>query len=174
MSVTQKRVGMFTASAQPTEAEQAMIDRLNDLADSPYSIQVRNGAEAADFVEPFDYVAGTVPDDYSSVDDFGGDGKIDEDRPLALKAFPATLAISSGTYPLRVVKASGTNAEDIALEDVTASAAGTTYSSSATSKATVSAEGVVEKVAAGTTTITVTHTYVSGKTLTSTVAVTVS
>lgn len=169
-----KRVIYFTAGAQATTAEQAEINRLKALAASAYDIQVRNAALEGDFIETCDLVAGTIPTDYSAKTKFGTDGKIDAARPLALKAFPATLAISSGTAQLYVVKAAGSNADDVALSDVTASAAGTTYSSSATSKATVSAEGVVTKVAAGTTIITVTHTYATGKTLTSTVEVTVS
>lgn len=172
--MAQKRVLYFTAAAAPTVAEQAAIDRLAALAVSAYDVQVRNGAEALDFLETADYAAGTVPTAYSTVPLYGTDGKIDAARPLAFNIVPATLAISSGTLQLYAMKATGSSVDAVTLTNVTASTAGTTYASSATSKATVSAEGVVTKVAAGETTITATHTYATGKTLTSTCVVTVS
>lgn len=174
MSVTQKKVIYFTDDTKPTTAESAEISRLRDLAASPYLIQVRNGGGTAKMenIESCDYVAGTVPTAYSSVDDFGGDGEIDEDRPLAFAAVPTTMAISSGTKQAMAVACVGSNAEDAAIEDVTTSVA---WTSSDATKATVgAATGVVTKVAAGTATITATYTYATGKTITDTIAVTVS
>lgn len=169
-----KRVLYFTAAAAPTVAEQAAIDRLNALAVPAYDVQIRNGAADLDFLETADYAAGTVPTAYNAVPLIGGDGKIDALRPLAFKVVPPTYALSSGTFQLRAVAATGSSLDAITMTDVTASTDNTTYASSATSKATVSAEGVVTKVAAGETTITATHTYASGKTVTSTCVVTVS
>lgn len=168
-----KRVLYFTAAAAPTVAEQTAITRLQALAGSTYDVQVRNGAATLNFVESADLAAGTIPTAYNGVSVFGGDGKIDAARPLAFKLFPATLAISAGTAPLYAIRANGSNADDITLVDTTAT--GVAYTSSDTGKATVgAATGIVTKVAAGTATITATLTYATGKTVTSTCAVTVS
>lgn len=169
-----KTVIYFTADTKPTVAELAAIARLNALAESAYNVQVRNGGATAKMssIEPCDYVAGTVPTAYAGEDLLGGDGKIDADRPLAFAVFPPTLAISSGTAQARAIACTGTNADDSELKDVTAD---TLWTSSDTGKATVGAyTGIITKVAAGTTTVTATYTYTSGKTLTDTCAVTVS
>jgi hypothetical protein len=169
-----KRVLYFTAAAAPTVAEQAAIDRLAALAVSAYDVQVRNGAEDLDFLETADYAAGTVPTEYSAVPLYGTDGKIDAARPLSFGLFPATKTLTTGqTLQLSAIKATGNSVDAVAQSNVTASTANTTYVSATTAKATVSAEGLVTFVAAGgTSVITATHTYATGKTVTATMTVT--
>lgn len=82
----------------------------------------------------------------------------------SIKVTPQNVAIvGTGTKQLTVLDSNGF--------DVTASA---TYSSSATSKATVNSAGLVTGVAAGTSTITATYTPPGGSALTATTVVTVS
>ena len=74
---------------------------------------------------------------------------------------------------LRAIKAVGDSVDNITQSSVSASTLGTTYVSATTAKATVSAEGLVTFAAAGgSSIITATHTYASGKTVTATMTVT--
>lgn len=169
-----KRVLYFTAAAAPTVAETAAIARLKELALSAYDVQVRNGAEETDFLETADYAAGTVPTVYNTIALIGADGKIDADRPLSFGLFPVTATLTTGqTLQLRAIKALGSSLDAITQSSVTASTLGTTYVSATPAKATVSAEGLVTFAAAGgSSIITATHTYTSGKTVTATMTVT--
>lgn len=176
MSVTRKKVVFFTADTLPTSAELLEIARLDDLAASPYKIQVRNGGgtEKMESIETCDYVAGTVPTAYAAKTLFGTDGKIHADRPLAFAVFPPTVSVShsSGTAQARAIQCDGTNAEDATLTDLSTTVA---WTSSDETKATVGAStGLITGVGAGSCTVTATYTYASGKTLTDTVAVTVT
>jgi hypothetical protein len=171
-----KRLGYFTAGTVPTSAEAIEIARIKTLSAPAYAIEVLNAAtaEMIDGKQTYDYVAGTPPTEYASDTKFGGDGKIDAAKPLAFGLFPATATLTTGqTLQLRAIKALGDNVDAITQSSVTASTLGTTYVSATTAKATVSAEGLVTFAAAGgSSVITATHTYASGKTVTATMTVT--
>ena len=163
-----KKVIYFTAGPVPTTAEKAEIDNLNDLANA-YDIQVRNAVADNSFggdYEDCDLVAGSVPNTGFTQDeiDFGQDGK-----PVLFEAFPKTPSLGTGeTAQLVCIATTGTILE-LEGEDVTASC---TFASSATGKATVSASGLITRIAAGTANVTVTYEYSTGKTVTFVVAVT--
>lgn len=166
-----KKILYFLAGYAPTIAEAADIADLNTMAEPAYDVQVRN-AGITHNEEASDLVAGTIPTAY---EDHVAFGDIDfTNKPSLLYIAPGVAAISgTNTLQLRVMAVTGPlNA--LVGEDVTGSAAGTTYASSVPGKATVSAEGLVTGVSAGTTVITATHTYASGKTVTATRTITVS
>lgn len=166
-----KKIIYFLAGYAPTAAETADIADLNAMASPAYEVVVRNAAITHN-EEASDLVAGTIPTAY---EDHTNYGDVDfTNKPSLLYIVPGTAAISgTNTLQLRVVAVKGPiNA--LVGSDVTAAASGTTYASSATGKATVSAEGLVTGVSAGTTVITATHTYASGKTVTATRTITVS
>jgi len=170
-----KKIIYFLAGMAPTAAETADIADLNALAAPAYEVLVRNAAEAGAATHPeeaSDLVAGTIPTAYQDHLAYGDVNATD--KPVLLYIAPGTAAISgAGTLQLRTIAVKGLyNA--LVGSDVTASAAGTTYASSVVGKATVSEEGVVTGVEAGTTVITATHTYASGKTVTATRTITVS
>jgi hypothetical protein len=165
-----KKILYFQAGYAPTAAELTDIAELNAMAVPAYDVQVRNAAIVHP-EEPSDLVAGTIPTAY---EDHLAFGDVNAAKPVLLYIAPGVAAISgTGTLQLRTVAVTGLlNA--LVGSDVTGSAAGTTYASSVVGKATVSAEGLVTGVSAGTTVITATHTYASGKTVTATRTITVS
>ena len=166
-----KKILYFQAGCAPTVAEAADIADLNAMALPAYEVLVRNAAITHN-EEASDLVAGTIPTAY---EDHVAFGDVDfTNKPSLLYIAPGTAAIAgTATLQLRVVAVKGPlNA--LVGSDVTAAAAGTTYASSVVEKATVSAEGLVTGVSAGTTVITATHTYASGKTVTATRTITVS
>ena len=172
-----KRLGYFTTGAVPTVAQAAEIARIRALSLPAYAIEVLNKAipEMINGKQTYDYIAGDPPTEYASDSNkFGGDGKIDAARPLSFDVFPKTATLTTGTtLQLRAIKAVGDSVDNITQENVTASTAGTTYVSATTGKATVSVEGLVTFVAAsGSSVITATYTYASGKTVTATMTVT--
>lgn len=166
-----KKILYFQADAAPTVAELADIADLNAMALPAYDVQVRNAA-ITHHEEASDLVAGTIPTAYEDHVNFGDVNFAA--KPSLLFIAPGTAAISgTNTLQLRVVAVTGPlNA--LVGSDVTAAAAGTTYASSVVGKATVSAEGLVTGVSAGSTVITATYTYASGKTVTATRTITVS
>ena len=165
-----KKIGYFLAGFKPTEAEATDLAELAAMCEPAYSLQVRNAA-ITHTEETYDFVAGTIPTAYEDQEAFGD---VSAARPELLYILPGTAAISgTDTLQLRVVSVTGP-LYALVGEDVTASTAGTTYASSVVGKATVSEEGVVTGVEAGTTVITATHTYASGKTVTATRTITVS
>jgi len=67
------KVTYFTASEKATADELADIAALNALSNDPYEILVRNGAQSNSYgagPDATDYVAGTIPDEYSDTEDF--------------------------------------------------------------------------------------------------------
>lgn len=64
-----KKIIYFTASSSPTAGEVADIAALNAMAGPEYVVNVSNGAVDSGLgkIESSDYVAGTVPGDYSAV-----------------------------------------------------------------------------------------------------------
>ena len=172
-----KRFGYFTTGTVPTVAEAAEIARIKALSLPAYAIEVLNGAtsEMIDGKQTYDYIAGNLPTEYASDSNkFGTDGKVDAARPLSFGLFPTTATLTTGqTLQLRAIKAVGDSVDNITQSSVSASTLGTTYVSATTAKATVSAEGLVTFAAAGgSSIITATHTYASGKTVTATMTVT--
>jgi len=167
-----KKILFFIAGKVPTGAEQAQIDALNALTTPGYSIGVRNGAENASFgygIEACDFVAGTIPTAYNAKTNYG---EANTARPSKFSLLPATANVAAlATQQLQALKANGVDISALTLADVTAVT--TTYASSDAAKATVSAGGLVTGVAAGTATITATHTYATGKTITATAVITV-
>jgi hypothetical protein len=168
-----KKILYFTAGPVPTAGELADIDVLNTLILPGYSIGVRNGAESGSFgagIEATDFVAGTVPTAFNARPAYGF---IDALRPLVFDVWPKTAAIvGTATKQLYPVKISGTDIANLASALVTANIG---YVSSDETKATVHAtSGLITGVAAGTSTITATLTYATGKTITATCVVTVS
>lgn len=168
-----KRILFFTAGKVPTVAEQAQIDALNAMTSPGFSVGVRNSAENAVFgsgIETCDFVAGTIPTAYNAKTNYG---EAHSDRPCKFSLLPATASAAVlATQQLQALKANGNDISALTLADVTA--VSTTYASSDATKATVSAGGLVTGVAAGTATITATHTYASGKTITATSVITVT
>lgn len=63
-----KKVLYFLAGDVPTGAEQTAIDKLNAVTSPPYAVGVRNTLHPAGdtLLESADYVAGTIPSDYSA------------------------------------------------------------------------------------------------------------
>lgn len=60
----------FTAGPVATAAEKTAIDKLNAIAEAPYSVYTRNAVGGFKYgagKESADYVAGTIPSDYSGV-----------------------------------------------------------------------------------------------------------
>lgn len=168
------KILFFIAGNTPTTAEQAEIDRLNDLATAAFSeVGVRSAEELTTYgsrVEACDYVAGDIPAAYSAVTDYGD---ANDDRPLKMDVLPATATIAAaGTQQLQVVKVTGADTLNLTITDVTAVT--TTYASDDEAAATVDAAGEVTGVATGSATITATHTYDTGKTETATAVITVS
>lgn len=168
-----KKILFFTAGTVATVAEQAQIDALNALNAPGFTVGVRNAAQNASFgsgIESCDFVAGTIPTAYNAKTNYG---EAHASRPVKFALLPATHSLAvSATKQLQALKATGNDVSALTLADVTA--VSTTYASSDAAKATVSAGGLVTGVAAGTTTITATHTYATGKTITATAAITVT
>lgn len=167
-----KKILFFTAGTKATTAEQAQIDALNALNAPGFTVGVRNSAENASFgsgIEACDFVAGTIPTAYNAKTNYG---EAHASRPVKFALLPATANVAAlATQQLQALKATGNDVSALTLADVTA--VSTTYASSDAAKATVSAGGLVTGVAAGSTTITATHTYASGKTITATSVITV-
>jgi len=168
-----KKILFFVAGKVPTADEAAQIAALNALTSPGYSVGVRNAAENALYgsgIEPCDLVAGSIPTAYNAKLDYG---VAHADRPAKFALLPATASVAAAaTKQLQALKANGNDISALTLADVTA--VSTTYASSDATKATVSAGGLVTGVAAGETTITATHTYASGKTITATSVITVT
>lgn len=168
-----KKIIYFIAGQKPTTEEAAEIADLQATVEPDYTLSVRSNAGSPiysdDNLEPCDYVAGTVPTAYNAVDEFDP-----EKLPVALQILPATVSIDhEATQQLQVLKAGG-SLQNLSLDDVSAAAKGTTYESSDETKATVGVNGLVTAVAAGTTTITATHEYDTGETVTATRVITVT
>jgi hypothetical protein len=180
MSLDTRKIIFFIAGTVATAGELALIARLRG------NVVIRSVLQDVTYntrLEAADGLAGAIPDSYKT--DTGTtidlalypEGDVTPSvvaKPEAFKLFPATLAISAGTFPLRAVSAEFDDETGaIALADLTAETE-VTYESSVVGKATVSAGGVVTKVAAGETTITATYEYATGETVISTCVVTVS
>jgi uncharacterized protein YjdB len=167
-----KKILFFTAGPVPTAGEQGQIDALNALTLPGYNIGVRSAIQPASYghgIEVSDFVAGTIPTAFNAVPNYG---VADTARPCKLQLLPTAPSVAiAATQQLQCLKANGADISALTLADVTAVT--TTYASSVAAKATVSAGGLVTGVAAGTTIITATHTYASGKTVTATTTVTV-
>lgn len=168
------KILFFIVGNSPTVAEQAEIDRLNDLGTAAFSeVGVRTAEESTLYganIEDSDYVAGAIPTEYNAVTDYGD---AHDDRPLKMDVLPATATIAAaGTQQLQVVKVTGADTLNLTTTDVTAVT--TTYASDDEAAATVDANGLVTGVATGSATITATHTYDTGKTETATSVITVS
>lgn len=168
-----KKILFFTAGPVATGAETAQIAALNAMTIQGYTVGVRNALESGSYgagIESCDLVCGTVPTAFNGVTNYGEPNAA---RPCAFQLNPATKQIAAlETTQLQALKADGLDVSALTLTDVTA--VNTTYASSQTSKATVSAGGVVSGVAAGTSQITATHTYTAGKTITATMIATVA
>lgn len=82
------KVIYFTAGEKPTTEELADIAKLNAVAAQGYVVNVSNSTVDSGLgtIEACDYVAGTVPDDYSEVPVF------DVDSP-PIPNLPATAAV---------------------------------------------------------------------------------
>jgi hypothetical protein len=170
-----KKVLFFTAGPVPTADEQAQIDALNALTEPGYVVGVRNSKESAAFgagVEACDMVAGTIPTEFEAKPDYG---YASADRPAAFECCPdeTTVAVSA-TVRIRAFRIDGTDISALEVTQVSQAADGTTWASSDETKATVSANGTVTGVAAGEVTITATHEFAEGKTVTATSVVTVT
>lgn len=176
--MTQKKIGYFLADMFPTAAETAEINKLLDLAESAYDVQVINGKmitdEVSKLLEDFDYKAGTLPTLYSAT--LHGalwTGPTDANEPLDFKLAPSAITcFATVTVSVAALALTGNTAEDVAIEDVTEEAT-VTFESSDEAKATVSADGVIVPLVAGETTITATYEYSTGKTVEATAVVTV-
>lgn len=168
-----KKLLFFIAGTVPTVAEQAQIDALNALTTPGYSVGVRSALHNSTYtpnLEACDFVAGTIPTAYNAKTNYG---EANAARPVKFALLPATHSFAvSATKQLQALKATGNDVSALTLADVTAVT--TTYASSDAAKATVSAGGLITGVAAGSTTITATHTYTSGKTITATSVITVT
>lgn len=86
----------FTAGQYPTTEELADIQKLNDAAEQPYSVNVMNAAADVKYgplLKDCDYVAGSVPEPYSEV------ATIDPDN-LPVQGLKSTQAVvnSGQTY----------------------------------------------------------------------------
>jgi hypothetical protein len=163
----------FIAATVPTVAEIAAINRLETVYQN---VKVRVAAPVADTkygskLEPFDFLAGTVPTAYSSVEGATVLTVPAVNAPDDLALIPAvvTLSTTNQTEKLTATKATIENG----FAKLTALTEGVTYASSDEAKATVNSSGVVSRVAAGTATITATLTFTGG-TKTATCAVTAS
>ena len=170
-----KKVLYFTAGPVPTVTEAAQIAALVALGLPGYTVGVRNGLLPGSFgagIEASDYVAGTIPTAFNAVPNYGVPDAL---RPAKLSLLSATGSFSvaaAATRQLQAMSVVGADISALTVTDVTA--ATTTYASSVPAKATVDANGLVTGVAAGTTTITATHTYAVGKTITATAVITVT
>jgi len=170
-----KKVLYFTAGPVATVTEAAQIAALVALGVPGYTVGVRNALLSGSFghgIEASDYVAGTIPTAFNAVPNYGIPDVL---RPAKLSLLSATgsFAIAgTATRQLQTLSVVGADISALTVTDVTA--VSTTYASSVPAKATVSAGGLVTGVAAGTTTITATHTYASGKTITATAVITVT
>lgn len=168
-----KKIIFFTAGEVPTVAEAAQIAALKAKEAPGFQVAVRNSTQSASYgagPEACDLVAGTIPTAFNGKTNYG---VADAARPAAIQILPNPVAIvGTATRQLQVMKVNGDDVSALTMVDVTAT--NTTYSSSATNRATVNASGLVTGVSVGTSTITATHTYATGKTITATVVVTVS
>lgn len=177
MSAVNSKVLFFLAAAVATAAEVAAIARLETVF---RNVKVRDGSVVANnsygsgLLESFDFLAGTVPTAYSSVE-----GAVTITIPGAtlpddFKVFPAVLSIDASDVDVQTpaaVKAEIVNGL-ATLTNLTGDAS-VGWTSSDTGKATVHATtGKITAVAAGTTTITATLT-IGAVTKTATMALTV-
>lgn len=167
-----KKILFFTAGTLATAGELAQIAALNAMAVPGYEVGVRNSQASGSFgagIEDCDLVAGTIPTAFNAKTDFG---EAHASRPAEFALLPATHELAAAaTKQLQALKATGVDVSDLTLADVTAVT--TTYASDDTDVATVSAGGLVTGVAAGEATITATHTYTAGKTITAETVITV-
>lgn len=183
-----KKCLYFTAAALATTLELADVVRLEHRG---YVVGVRNGALAAASykfgtrLEAADAIAciqgGTIPSVFTDAIADYPDGDVTMGvlaKPEAIKLIsPASLTFAHTlTKQLVCVKAdlAEDETEGVTLTDVTLGSAGTTYVSGTPGTCTVSADGLLTGVAGGTSLITATHTYASGKTVTASVTVTCS
>lgn len=95
-----KKVVYFTAGVVATSGELADIAKLNAAAEPQYQVLVANGAADSKYGEtdriiPSDFAAGTIPDEYSEVDE------IDPDA-IPNQALLATQAIVEDAQVLNV------------------------------------------------------------------------
>lgn len=167
-----KKILYFTAGPIPTAEELVDIGVLNTLTSPGYSIGVRNGAESGSFgagIESADFVAGTIPTAFNAKTNFGS---IDALKPAKFDLSPNTATIAAlATVQLTPLAVMGTSLDALRAHEVLS---GVTYASSVPGKATVDSNGLVTGVATGSTVITGTYTYTSGKTITGSCAITVS
>lgn len=104
--MTTKKVLFFTAGPVATSAEKTAIEKLNAIAEAPYSVYSRNAAGNFNYgagKESADYVAGTIPSAYSAVP------VIDPDNPPA-PTLPANQAIVTSGDTVSGVTGTGTTA----------------------------------------------------------------
>lgn len=167
-----KKIIYFTAGPTPTTQELIDIGILNTYTLPGYSVSVRNGAASATYgygKEAADLVAGTVPTSHSANTVYG---PIDANKPAKFDLSPNTATIAAlATVQLTPLAIIGTSLDSLRAHEVLS---GVTYSSSVPAKATVDSNGLVTGVATGTTVITGTYTFTSGKTISGTCTITVS
>lgn len=104
--MTTKKVLFFTAGPVATAAEKTAIEKLNAIAEAPYSVYSRNAIGNFNYgagKESADYVAGTIPSAYSAVP------VIDPDNPPA-PTLPANQAIVTSGDTVSGVTGTGTTA----------------------------------------------------------------
>lgn len=170
-----KKVLFFTAGPVATDDELSQIAALNALTNPGYVIGVRNSVENASFgsgIEACDMVAGTIPTAFIAKPDFG---YVSAARPVLLKCCPdATTVAIAATVSIRAFRVDGTDISALEVTQVSLGTDGTTWASSDETIATVSVNGTVTGVAAGEVTITATHTYETGKTISANSVVTVT
>lgn len=170
--IEMKKIIYFTVGPTPTAQELIDIGILNTYTLPGYSVSVRNGAASAAYgygKEAADLVAGTVPTSHNANTVYG---VIDADRPALFDLSPSAVSLAPlATKQLYPIAVTGTSLDALSAELLAASV---TYSSSVPAKATVSVGGLITAVATGSTIITATYEFESGKTVTATCAVTVT
>lgn len=105
-----KKVIYFTAGINATAGELADIAKLNTAAEPQYEVIVANGAANAKYGEtnrliPSDFVAGTIPDIYSEIDEIDPDNIPNQalTDTQAIVNDGDTLAVTTGGEPAGTV-----------------------------------------------------------------------
>lgn len=164
MSAVNSKVLFFLAAAVATDAELAAINRLQTVY---REVKVCDGsvADAAKYgsglLESFDFLAGTIPTAYSSVEGAVTLTVPSSVAPDQFKVLPAAVSIDASNVDvqqLAAVKSVIDPATGLATMTDLAAHASVVWTSSDETKATVGADGLVTAVAAGTTNVTATLT----------------
>lgn len=167
-------IGYFTAAGVATSAEATEIARLEAIANPTLDYTVLSGVGDTEYGgenQEFDYAAGEIPTSYAAT----------TVSYLEDAAFPSLFGIycqtatvaASATLTLIPISVVGTNALNMAATQLAVDAASLAWESATEAAATV-ADGVITGVAAGTSIITATYTFATGKTATATFTVTVT